>query len=199
MQTFLNGGRLQREPQQLAIFLSVIGCLLIAVLFGFAKAWMQSTDRAALLVPFGYFVFQSASAALAIYSTALYFFTLAMHYVEYHVLMMPRCFKTTLDRSSRIDRIFARLRSNKLFFYGMLFAAAVWVTNTTFISSSSVMAQERPGTFSYQLLVSLFDGLFVFHYFIESFIWKFSQPYYRQSLVSLYLGPGTSRPAPVPS
>jgi hypothetical protein len=38
------------------------------------------------------------------------------------------------------------------------------------------------------VLFALFDGLFVFHYFVESFIWRFSEPYYRQTLGPLYFG-----------
>ncbi|MDP9324256.1 MAG: hypothetical protein M3P13_11530 [Acidobacteriota bacterium] len=38
------------------------------------------------------------------------------------------------------------------------------------------------------MLFALFDGLFVFHYFVESFIWRFSEPYYRQTLGPLYFG-----------
>ena len=35
-------------------------------------------------------------------------------------------------------------------------------------------------------LVAVFDGIFVFHYFVEMFIWKFSEPHYRQTLGPLY-------------
>ena len=34
--------------------------------------------------------------------------------------------------------------------------------------------------------LAIFDGLFVFHYFVEMFIWKFSDPHFRQTLSSLY-------------
>jgi hypothetical protein len=59
-------------------------------------------------------------------------------------------------------------------------------------------ALERPegsGLPPYLGLISLFAGLFVFHYFVETFIWKFSDPYYRQSLGPLYFG---QKPAPKP-
>jgi len=36
------------------------------------------------------------------------------------------------------------------------------------------------------LMFNLFNGVFVTHYFIEAFIWKFSNPYYRGSLGPLY-------------
>ena len=59
--------------------------------------------------------------------------------------------------------------------------------------------EKSPGQ-SYLVLISLFDGLFVFHYFIEAFIWKFSEPYYRQTLGPLYFGssrPRIDKPSPV--
>jgi hypothetical protein len=41
---------------------------------------------------------------------------------------------------------------------------------------------------SYLVLISLFDGLFVFHYIVESLIWRFSEPHYRQTLGPPYFG-----------
>ena len=32
----------------------------------------------------------------------------------------------------------------------------------------------------------VFDGLFVFHYLVEMFIWRFSDPHVRRSLAGLY-------------
>jgi hypothetical protein len=48
----------------------------------------------------------------------------------------------------------------------------------------TAQSSSRP----YPALIALCDGLFVFHYFIEAFIWKFSDPYYRQTLGPLYFG-----------
>ena len=132
---------------------------------------------------------------MAIYATALYFFALAMHYVEYHVLMVPRCFKTNLDSNSGVDRFFERLRGNKALFYILLFALSAWITAVALgsISLQQTFA-DRSGTLGYVLLLGLFDGIFVFHYFVESFIWKFSDSYYRQTLGPLYFGDGGPKP-----
>ena len=194
MQTFLNDGKFNGDAGHLAITLPVVAVLLTVVLYGFAKAWIGSTHRPALLVPLGYLLLQSASAALAIYVTRLYFFSLAMHYVEYHVLMTPRCFKTELDNHSGVDRIFARLRGNKLLFYTLLLASAAWITAASIgIISPQQSLTERSGPLGYSLLLGLFDGIFVFHYFIESFIWKFNDPYYRRTLGPLYFGGNARR------
>ena len=39
------------------------------------------------------------------------------------------------------------------------------------------------------VLVAVFDGLFVFHYVVEMFLWKFSDPHFRKTLVPLYFTP----------
>ena len=49
---------------------------------------------------------------------------------------------------------------------------------------------------SYLILIALFDGLFVFHYIIET-ICKFSQPHHRQILAPIYFGPAAPKPNPV--
>ena len=41
----------------------------------------------------------------------------------------------------------------------------------------------------YLAVVSVFDGLFVFHYFVETLIWRFSDPFYRKTLGALYFRP----------
>jgi hypothetical protein len=42
---------------------------------------------------------------------------------------------------------------------------------------------------AYVVVIALFDGLFVFHYLVEAYIWRFSEPYYRNSLSPLYFRP----------
>jgi len=195
MQTFLNGGKFNPNAAYLAITIPVVGSLMGAVLYGFTRAWMGSTNRSALLVPLGYLLLQSTSAALAIYSSTLYGFALAMHYVEYHVLMVPRSLNTNLDSNSTVDRFFGRLRGSKALFYVVLLAASAWVTFAALGSSSlRPTLADGFGPLTYTLLLGLFDGIFVFHYFIESFIWKFSDPYYRRTLGPLYFS-GTPKPA----
>ena len=56
-------------------------------------------------------------------------------------------------------------------------------------------AGHAPPATSYTVLLAIFDGLFVFHYFVEMFIWRFSEPHYRQTLGPLYFAP---KPKPLP-
>ena len=43
--------------------------------------------------------------------------------------------------------------------------------------------------FNYLVLIAVFDGLFVFHYFVEMLIWRFGDPFFRKTLVGLYFAP----------
>jgi hypothetical protein len=113
--------------------------------------------------------------------------------------MMPRCFDTNLDPRQWTDRVFARLRSNRVIFYVLLVLAAIGVAMFTGVGTSMAQAMSAMlagmwksyggGTgvaSSHTALVAVFDGLFVFHYFVEMFIWRFSEPYYRATLGPLY-------------
>jgi len=196
MLTFLYGGRFDGTRLPTVLVLAYAACALLAVLAGFFVSWRQLNDRSVLLAPLGYLLLQSVSAALGIYSSSLYLFCLAMHYVEYHVVMIPRCFNTPLSAQSRTDRLFRRLRQNKVIFYLLLLLLAGVVTSLTWMAMGSMIAaMEQSRGQSYLVLIAIFDGLFVFHYFIEAFIWKFSDPYYRQTLGPLYFGQGRPKPA----
>jgi hypothetical protein len=187
--SFLTGGVFDGDNLWTRLALVAVGSCLAVLLVGYVQVWRQAADRKALLAPLAYFLLQSLSAALAVANTALYLFCLAMHYVEYHVLMYPRCFHTPLDPRRRADRVFGRLRRNKAVFYATLLGLAGLVTWLTWMGMGALIEREdgSPNA-SYLVLVSLFDGLFVFHYFIESLIWKFSDPHYRQTLGPLYFG-----------
>jgi hypothetical protein len=192
--TFLSGGQFDIDNLWTRLAVLFVLCFLVPLLVGYARVWKQSANRSDLLFPFGYFLLQSCSAALAIADNRFYLCCLAMHYVEYHVLMYPRCFHSRLDPRSRTDRLFARLRGNKVAFYAVLFGLAGLVTYCTWIGMGALIDREAGApNASYLALVSLFDGLFVFHYFIEMLIWKFSDPYYRQTLGPLYFGESASQ------
>jgi len=86
-------------------------------------------------------------------------------------------------------------------FYSLLFFVALVVTLCTVDFTAMLAMLEglrgdgvRDGQSTSLLLFALFDGLFVFHYFLESFIWRFSEPYYRQTLGPLYFAPRPQAP-----
>ncbi len=195
--TFFAGGRFNAANPLMLLGAAIAASLFLAVLAGFARTWKDSEDRGTLLSPLTYFLMQSGSTALGIYQTQLYVYCLAMHYVEYHVLMVPRCFSTPLDSSSRTDRAFDRLRRNRWLFYGLLVTIAGIATYFTWIAMGWLINKSWDNwPAPYRVLLALFDGLFVFHYFIEALIWKFGNPFYRSSLGPLYFAPQAgSRPA----
>jgi len=134
-------------------------------------------------VPFVYFLFQAASASLAVWRTELFTASLAMHYVEYHVIIFPRLFTITLDPASRADRMAAWIRRHKMVFYAALVILAVFVARNNLWPAVSARLGPRQELW---LLFNLFNGVAITHYFIEAFIWKFRNPYYRKSLSPIY-------------
>jgi hypothetical protein len=152
---------------------------------GFVVAWRSAgSERSAVLAAFAYFLLQSASSGLVVYRSRLYFASLAMHYVEYHLLMIPRCFEGELDPSSRVDRVTAWFRRRRGVFYGAVVAVAALVSVGPLLSLGGVRF-TREDHFGW-LLVNLLGGIFVAHYFVEAFVWKFRNPFYRETLVPLY-------------
>jgi hypothetical protein len=161
--------------------------LLLVVGFGFYLAWKSAPETGNLGKPAAYFLLQSVSATFAMISLPLYSICLAIHYVEYHVLMAPRCFQTPLDPQKRVDRFFAALRRNKVVFYGILILLAALATYLVQGMAPYLKEWvEAKGSTPYLALIFLFDGLMVFHYFIEALIWRFSDPFYRKTLGPLY-------------
>jgi hypothetical protein len=196
--TYTTGGIFQPDRPASAIMLAIAVGLFAWTLVGYAIAWRRTESGALLLAPLAYFILQTASAGLAAFSTALYAFALAMHYVEYHVLMAPRCFSSRLNESSWTDRILARLRRRRVVFYGLLVVLAIPITRFAWLGMGPLLrASEQSGTVGYRMLISVFDGLFVFHYIIESRIWRFREPFYRRSLLPLYFGKVAPTPAVV--
>lgn len=122
----------------------------------------------------------------------LYLATLAIHYVEYHVLMVPRCFRTPLDDNSRVDRAYGWLRDRPILFCIVILGLAALVTGGSIAGMGAAMGApitDFSSPISYLVLIALFDGIFVFHYFVEMFIWKFSDPHFRKQLSGLYFSP----------
>jgi hypothetical protein len=149
-------------------------------------------------VPSTYFVMQACCAGAAAWRTELYLVSLALHYLEYHVIMAPRVLAVPTDRRYAIDRITAPVRARPVVFYGLLLAVVALFEARNHVSSTL--------PFSTSFLVHIFDGIFVVHYFTEAFLWKFGEPFYRATLGPLYFGgeappertqPRWPRPAPL--
>ena len=158
---------------------------------GLGREWRAGGRPPGLPLALAYFGVQTAAGLMAAVSLPLYAAALAVHYVEYHVLMYPRCFHARLDPSARVDRWFARLRASRGVFYAAVVAAAGLVT--AFAAAGMGSMGRHPGVLTeptgYLLLIGVFDGLFVFHYVVEMFIWRFADPHFRRQLAGLYFAP----------
>lgn len=158
---------------------------------GLVRQWRAGGKPAGLGLALGYFGVQTAAALMATVSFPLYVAALAVHYVEYHVLMYPRCFHSRLDASARVDRWFGKLRASRVVFYAAVLAAAGLVTACAAAGMGSM--GRYPEVFNeprgYLVLIAAFDGLFVFHYVVEMFIWRFADPHFKRQLAGLYFAP----------
>ena len=134
-----------------------------------------------------YFAFQFLGTIAATVFLPLYLAALAMHYVEYHILMIPRIQAQKLDESHRIDRTYGWLRARPIAFIGAILFLALLVT--TGMNSMEFAVPKTPGGTAWTFLLTAFDALIVVHYFLEMFIWKFSDPHFRNSLNGVYFAP----------
>src|SRR6185436_3401340 len=99
----------------------VSSCLFVAVMVGL---WSSARSRHGFGAAVAYLLAQSASSLMAAAYFPLYLAALAVHYVEYHVLMAPRCFRATLDPTSRIDRAYGAVRARPIVFYALVIMVA---------------------------------------------------------------------------
>jgi hypothetical protein len=153
--------------------------------------WRAAGDRAGFASVAGYLLVQTAAVGLAAVYFPLYFAALAVHYVEYHVLMARRCLQPEAKSACRLDRTMNVLRARPVAFYLAVLAVAGLVVMAT--RAGMGMMGLQPGAagepFAYLAVIAVFDGLFVFHYFVEMFIWRFSDPHFRRELAGLYFAP----------
>lgn len=189
--TFAAGGRFPSDNVWACAGLAAVGLLGAAILV--AHLWWVSagSEHEPSFRPLGYFAMQAFAGALSVYRTELYVIGLTLHYVEYHVIMAPRCFRTPLDDARGVDRVFGWLRRNPLLFY-----AALMVVVLLF----ELREQVQPDAVPLRFLVHLFDGIFLLHYFVEAFLWKFGDARLRATLAPLYFAraaPESAVDAPV--
>jgi hypothetical protein len=177
-----------------AFALGALGAILALTHLGLARergaqAASPGATRAVVLAPLGYFLAQGLSAGAAVLDTRLYVAALTLHYVEYHVIMVPRLFHGTLDARRPVDQVAGLFRRHRFLFYALLLLVVV-----LFEARNHVPGSLDPGR---GFIVHIFDGIFVLHYVLEAFLWKLGHPFYRETLAPLYFGPaqaGTARP-----
>lgn len=187
MGTFVIGGTFDSEVALLRWGAIATGVLFLSICGGYAWYFAKQGKAADLWIPVAYLLLQTLAAALAVYMTALYAVGLAMHYVEYHVVMAPRCFNTELDDRWRVDRFMTWLRNNRVVFYGVLVLVAFTVM--TLVPMALEVVGSSTAEFPLRFFLHAVGGLSLAHYFVEAFLWKFSEPHYGKKLGPLYFGP----------
>ncbi len=150
----------------------------MATLTAYAIAFRAGADRRELGAALFYLCVQTAALSLAIFHFAFYACALAIHYVEYHLVMGRRALRVPAQPGDNV--LHALQRSPALLYVGLLLMSMAWFgigrMQGTFVDASITK----------RTLVHIFDGLFVFHYVVEMSIWKFSDPYFRKSIGPLY-------------
>jgi hypothetical protein len=186
-ETFLLGGQF-RAGELYATLPALAGAgLFVLAVVPYLRDLASSPGRRRSWLPLVYFGMQATAAALAVYDTRLYAVGLTLHYVEYHVIMAPRCFGAPLRSDRLVDRVWGAIRAYPVVVYAILLAASMLVFFNGLAS---------PATPTATFFVHIFDGIFLVHYFIEAFLWKFHVPFYRDSLAPLYFE-AEGRKAPV--
>jgi tetratricopeptide (TPR) repeat protein len=180
-QTFLSGGRFETESAYATVPALALAALFFAIALGYLQRIARGASARRSALPLCYFAMQAVCAAAAAYQTRLYLVALAMHYTEYHVIMAPRCFYAARDRAPSSASLATRLRQRPLLFYAVLLLVVV------LFEMRSQVSHDVPATTAF--FVHLFDGIFFVHYFVEAFLWKLGNPFYRQTLAPLYFEP----------
>ena len=167
----------------MTIGITLAGVLFVLILVNFALALRGAKSRISVLVPFSYFLLQTTSASLPVYRTQFYLASLAMHYIEYHVLIYPRIFWTPLDPKNIVDRAAFWFRNHWIFFYFL--AALIFAISLGAGSKSHFSAPSGEKDFLL-VFINVFAGINVFHYYIDAFVWKFKKEYYKKTLSPIY-------------
>ena len=173
--TFLNGSRFDARSKLVWLAVAVSAALLVTVLVSYGLALRNGGNRQ-LVMALVYLTLQTLASLLAVYQLGLYSCALAIHYVEYHLIMGQRVFRGPITAE---DQALAAVRRRPLLLYGAIFLGVMLVFGVE-------TAKDTATRGSTNLLIHLFDGLFVFHYVLEMSIWKFRDPYFRGSIGPLY-------------
>lgn len=196
--SFVQGGRAQLSSPALMAMLGLCAALVLPMLVGFVMVWRGDGFTLRGAVPLIYYVLQVAAMGLAIWRFEFWGAALSVHYVEYHLMMRARCFDAPLRKEPLPDRIMAWFSRHRVAFYGVLVLLASYVV---FLPGLMDAYQVEP-TFSTKVMASLLNGIFLVHYFVEAFIWRFSNPYFRKALAPLYFhrpSGATTAPAAAPA
>ena len=160
-------------------------CAIAAVLH--VAALRAAPRRREAWAPLCYFLAQATAGALAVWQIELYPVALAMHYVEYHVAMMPRIFAVPAEAGSRADRLRVWLVPSRGVLFALLAAVAwgFWWLQRTRLYQNPNLVLDSP---LLAVAVHALDGLILAHFFVDTFVWRLGKPHYHATLRPLYRG-----------
>lgn len=187
---YWGGGKLVKDNPLVWITIAFAAVVFVTIVV----LGLRSQGPKRRFVPLAYLAVQTAAVSTSLLDMRLYLAANATHYTEYHLLMYPRVMRSELG-TSRVDRVMAFLRRSPFVFYGVLLAVTGVVTG--FLKDWSGFATViDAGPKPFGVFFHMMNGIFLFHFFVEAFIWKFGDPYYRSALGGLYAG---AKPTPATS
>lgn len=173
LQTYAFGGTFPAERMSAWLPALLLAGLFLGIVVQYLAPISMRETRGAGLLALSYLVMQALCSALAVYATWLYLTVLALHYVEYHLLMAPRCFGESTEPRRGVLGFLRRFGV----FYGLMALVVVLFEARSFVVSESI---------ALRFAVHIFDGIFMLHYVLDAFLWKFRNPHYRAQLYPLY-------------
>lgn len=178
---FLTGNRIDLSNRVVLVTAVFTGLCFFGALIPFAVTVARQKFSRAVLVPFGYFLAQASCTIGAAIDMRLYGPALALHYVEYHLLISQRLAGAQLDRTVWTERAlsFVQRRPGWLVAGAMAFSTLMYAIYTRKMGLGEVYDASPT---SLQFAYNMSNGIFFMHYFVESFVWKFRNPFYREEM-----------------
>lgn len=167
--------------------LAVVAALLfVALMFAYVSRYLRSApeDKSYALIPIAYLILQTVCAALVVYRSTFYLASLAMHYVEYHILMQPRVFAHLQPNESVADRLMDWFKRNQWLFYALLVATSLFF----YMGPRVFNGFEHPlGGQGWIFAVFVAQSTIgMLHFYVDALLWRFGNPFYRKTLGPLY-------------
>lgn len=185
MHTFVNGKTFTAEPLSMGLVVVAAGLFLGLLAYYVTRLReVGPEDRSYALIPIAYLVCQGSCAALAVYRTEFYLASLGMHYIEYHILMHPRVFANLREDESLGDRLLGVFSRNQWFFYAGLLALSLFIYMGPHIANGYEHPLGGSGWIYWVFVIQSIIGSL--HFYVDSLLWRFSNPFYRKTLGPLY-------------
>ena len=185
MHTFVHDKAFTPDVLSMSL-VAIAGGLFVWLIAAYLRQLYASNadDKSYALIPIGYLVCQATCAAMAAYRTELYLASLAMHYLEYHVLMHPRVFAHLREDESIGDRLMGLFKRNQWFFYAGLLALSLFLYMGPRVFNGYEHPLGAQGWIFWVFVIQSIIG--TLHFYVDSLLWRFSNPFYRKTLGPLY-------------